>query len=712
MVNASAASSTRDAIYRFVRIDKSHKPTMRGQTWNLFLTAANHPNIKNAKISYGKMRKMRTEQSKSQAKGFRFNLRLLSILFFLVVLCVWAGFRVLQGHSASWIEGIAGRLVTLPPRHRQDHRSTSLLGEPLTRKGALNRSAGSPAVPVAARKAEDFRLQDPRDQGVVVLSDLLQKNKAVVLVFMGVECVINNQFVPVLIGLHKEYASKGIAFIGVNANSQDSRESVAMHARRNAIPFPIVKDAGNKVADQLGARRTPEAFIVDRTSTIRYQGRIDDQFGIGYARPDKPTRRDLAVALDEILAGKAVSVPRTEVAGCCIGRVAKPKADGQITYAKQISRILQKNCQECHRPGQIAPMSLLTFDDALAWSDTIREVISEGRMPPWYADPRYGRFSNDRRLSSKDKETLLGWIDNGTPRGDDKDLPPPRRFPEGWKIGTPDLIVQMPTPFEVPAKASPDGIPYQYIEVDPGIKEDRWVQRAEIRPGAPSVVHHSVVFVLRPGEAFDYTSINEPGAVLCGTAPGEMPLDLPEGLAKKIPAGSKLVFQMHYTSNGKAQRDQTSVGLIFATKPPRHRVITLPIYNQRFLWRLDRVPAGAENYRMDSEHVFSHDAHLLNFMPHMHLRGKDFLYEAIYPNGKKEILLSVPRYDFNWQSIYRLAEPLPMPKGTKLHCIAHFDNSDKNPNNPDPKKDAYWGWQTWDEMMTGWFDYYQDDEKP
>lgn len=547
---------------------------------------------------------------------------------------------------------------------------------------------------------------------MVVLSELLQKNKAVALIFMGVECVINNQFVPVLIELHKEYAGKGIALVGVNANSQDSRESVAAHARRSAIPFPIVKDAGNKVADQLGARRTPEAFVVDRTFAIRYQGRIDDQFGIGYARPGKPTRRDLAVALDEILAGKAVSVPRTEVAGCCIGRVGKPKADGRITYAKQISRILQKNCQECHRPGQIAPMSLLSFEDALSWSDTIREVISEGRMPPWYADPRYGKFSNDRRLSPQDKETLLAWIDNRTPRGDDKDLPPPRRFPEGWKIGTPDLIVEMPTPYEVPAKASPDGIPYQYIEVDPGIKEDRWVQRAEIIPGAPSVVHHSVVFVLRPGDNFNYDSINAPGAVLCGTAPGEMPLDLPEGLAKKIPAGSKLVFQMHYTPNGKAQRDQTSVGMVFAKKPPRHRVITIPIYNQRFLWRLDSVPAGVENYQMESEHVFGHDAHLLNFMPHMHLRGKDFLYEAIYPDGKKETLLSVPRYDFNWQSIYRLAEPLAMPKGTRLHCIAHFDNSAKNPNNPDPKKDAYWGWQTWDEMMTGWFDYYRDDEQP
>ncbi len=521
--------------------------------------------------------------------------------------------------------------------------------------------------------------------------------------------MLNNQYIPVLIGLHREYSDKGVAFVGINANTQDSREHVAAHAKRNAIPFPVVKDVGNKVADQLGARRTPETIVVDSNGIIRYQGRIDDQFGIGYARSGKPTRRDLAIALDEILADKAVSVPSTEVAGCCIGRVTKPKENGRITYTKHVSRILQNHCQECHRPGQIAPMSLLSFDDAVAWSDTIREVITEGRMPPWYADPRYGKFSNDRRLSQEDKETLLDWIDNHTPRGDDKDVPAPRSFPEKWTIGEPDVIISMPTPFQVPAKA-PEGIPYQYIAVDPGFKEDKWVQRAEIRAGSPSVVHHSVVMIQTGAER--ELNFAEAGIVLCGAAPGELPLDLPDGFAKKIPAGAKLVFQMHYTPNGKAQSDQTCVGIVFAKKPPRHRVMTDAIYNLNFLRTIDHIPAGANNYKMESEHKFWHDAHLLNFFPHMHLRGKDFLYQAIYPDGRKETLLSVPRYDFNWQSVYRLAEPLAIPKYTKIHCIAHFDNSANNPNNPDPTKNVYWGYQTWEEMMTGWLDYYLDDENP
>jgi peroxiredoxin/mono/diheme cytochrome c family protein len=564
-------------------------------------------------------------------------------------------------------------------------------------------------APVAGRKAPDFRLQDPRDQHIVALADLREKHKAVVLIFLGVECPLSNQFVPILADLHKEYASKDVAFVGINANAQDGRERVAAHARRHGIPFAVVKDAGNKIADEFGAQRTPEVFVMDKSGAIRYQGRIDDQFGIGYARPGKPTRRDLALALDEILAGKKVSVPRTETSGCHIARVAKPKAEGRVTYAKHVSRILQKSCQECHRPGQIGPMPLLTFDDALAWSDTIREVVSEGRMPPWHADPRWGKFRNDRRLSQEDRETLFAWLDHGTPKGEDKDLPPPRRFPEGWSIGKPDVVVTMPRAYEVPAKAPKGGIPYQYFTVDPGFKEDRWIQRAEAHPGAAAVVHHIVVFVQRRGEFFNPEA---PGAVLCGTAPGDMPLDLPEGLAKKVPAGARLIFQMHYTPNGKAQSDQSSVALVFAKKPPRHRVLTLPVYSARFISRFDKIPPGADNYPIESEYIFEEDAHLLHFMPHMHLRGKDFLYEAIYPSGKKEILLSVPRYDFGWQSVYRLVDPLPMPKDTKLHCIAHFDNSAKNPNNPDPKKAVYWGDQTWEEMMIGWIDYYLDSEKP
>jgi peroxiredoxin len=574
----------------------------------------------------------------------------------------------------------------------------------------LNATVGIPSESEReSRRVEDFRLEDPRDRGVVYLSDLREKNKAVVLVFLGVECPLCNQFLPVLADLHKQYDKKGVAFVGINSNSQDSRERVAAHARRQEVPFPVVKDVGNKVADRLGAQRTPEAIVLDAGGIIRYRGRIDDQFGIGYARAGQPTSRDLAVALDEILAGKTVSVVRTEATGCRIGRVAKPKTDGKITFSKHISRILQKNCQECHREGQIGPMALTNFDDAASWSDTIREVVTEGRMPPWHADPRYGKFSNDRRLTQEDRETLLYWLDHGMPRGNEIDMPPPRSFPEGWRIGKPDLIVQMPRAYDVPARTPKDGIPYQHVAVDPGFTEDRWVQCAEAKPDAAAVVHHIVVFIQPKGEFFNPDA---PGAVLCGTAPGDMPMNLPDGFAKKIPAGAKLIFQMHYTPNGKACRDRSQVGLIFAKKPPRHRVLTKPVYSTKFITRIDKIPPGAENYKIESEHVFESNAHLLHFMPHMHLRGKDFLYEAIYPNGKKEILLSVPRYDFYWQSVYRLADPLAMPKGTKLHCVAHFDNSEKNPNNPDPKRAIYWGDQTWQEMMIGWIDYYLDDVKP
>jgi peroxiredoxin/mono/diheme cytochrome c family protein len=559
-----------------------------------------------------------------------------------------------------------------------------------------------------ARTVPNFQLKDPRDQRTVSLADFKDK-KAAVVVFLGAECPLSNLFLSVLADLHKEYDSKSVAFVGVNANSQDSLERVAVHARRHNVPFPIVKDAGNKVADLFGAQRTPEAFVLNGAGEILYQGRIDDQFGIGYARPGKPARRDLAAALDEVLAGKPVSVAKTKVHGCRIGRIAEPKANGPVTYAKHVSRILQKNCQECHRPGQIGPMSLLNFKDAVAWSDTIREVIDEGRMPPWHADPRHGKFSNDRRLTKEERETLLAWLDNGTPRGDDKDLPPPRHFPQGWSIGEPDLILKMPRAYDVPAQAPKSGIPYRYFTVDPGFKEDRWIQRAEAMAGAPSVVHHIVVFIVPKGEFFNPEA---PGAVLCGTAPGDMPMDLPDGLAKKVPAGAKLIFQMHYTPNGKACRDRSSVAMSFAKGPPRHRVLTKPVYSVPFITRVEKIPAGADNYKMEAEHVFERDAHLLHFMPHMHLRGKDFLYEAIYPDGKKEILLSVPRYNFGWQSVYRLAEPVAMPKGAKLHCVAHFDNSAKNPNNPDPTRSIYWGDQTWEEMMIGWIDYYLDGEKP
>ena len=520
--------------------------------------------------------------------------------------------------------------------------------------------------------------------------------KALVVVFMGTECTISNSFMPRLAELSNTYAAKGVQFLAINSNRQDTPVQVAAHAKENKLPFPVLKDVGNRIADQFGALRTPECFLIDASHIVRYHGRIDDQFGTGFKR-SAPTRRDLAVALDELLAGKEVSQPETQIQGCYIGRIAHTKENGAVTYSKQVVRILQQNCQECHRPGQIGPMALSTYDDAVAWSDTIREVLQEGRMPPWYADPRYGHFANDRRLSSADRTTLVDWIDAGMPRGDDKDMPPARVFESTWTIGKPDVIFTMPEAYSVPADMPKKGIPYQRFFVDTGLKEDRWVDSGEARAGATQVVHHIIVFVVPPGEEFFPGNPKTP--VLTGTAPGDMPMVLPTGMAKKIPAGSQLVFEMHYTPNGVAQKDRSSVGFIFCKEEPKFEVLTLPVSNLAF-----KIPPGADNYKVEQTYTFRRDALLLSFMPHMHLRGKDFLYEAVYPDGKRETLLSVPAYNFNWQTGYRLADALNMKKGFKIHLVAHYDNSSKNPNNPDPTRTVTWGDQTWEEMMIGWMD--------
>jgi peroxiredoxin len=557
----------------------------------------------------------------------------------------------------------------------------------------------------------NFTLPDPAAKAPVSLADFKDK-KAVVIVFLGTECPVNNAYLPRLAELHKEYAAKGVQLLGVNPNTQDSAARVAEHAKKFEVPFPVLKDENNALADRLGAKRTPEAFLLDAAGTVRYHGRVDDQFGIGYQRP-RPTRRDLAEALDEVLAGKAVSRPTAAVSGCLIGRVVQARADGPVTYAKHVSRVLQKHCQECHRPGQIGPMPLLTYDDARAWSPMIREVVSEGRMPPWYADPRHGRFVNDRRLPPEEKDALLKWIAEGCPKGDDKDLPPPREFYPGWLIGKPDLILAMEEEvrtgkavgegFDVPAETPPGGVPYQYFRVKTNFKEDRWVQYAEARPGAPAVVHHIIAFINPPGQTF---FPGRPGSLLCGMAPGDTSLHLPDGVAKRVPAGSELIFQLHYTPNGKAQKDKSSVGLIFAKQPPQREALTIPVANPTF-----RIPPGANHHEVEAWFPFREDGHILGFMPHMHVRGKDFLYEAVHADGTKETLLSVPRYHFAWQNYYNLAKPYPMPKGSKIHCVAHFDNSDKNPNNPDPAVEVRWGDQTWEEMMIGWTDI-MFDRKP
>jgi peroxiredoxin len=524
-----------------------------------------------------------------------------------------------------------------------------------------------------------------------------KESKLVVVAFLGTECPLAASYAARLVELSRKYGPKGVAFVGVDSNQQDSLAEMAHFARTQGIEFPLLKDPGNVVADRFSAQRTPEVFVLDIGRAIRYRGRIDDQFTYGIQRP-KATRHDLAAALDELLAGKEVSTRETEVVGCHIGRVFKSQSASDVTYSKQISRIFQNRCVECHRAGEIGPFSLTSYDDAVGWAEMIDEVVREGRMPPWHADPKHGKFANDARLSDEEKEQIHRWVVAGAPEGNKADLPPPREFVEGWRIGTPDLVVKMSErPFQVPAKGE---VSYKYFIVDPGFKEDKWIKAAECRPGNRAVVHHILVGAA-PGDVVRPRVQGEMHSeFLAATAPGARPLMLPDGLAKHIPAGSKLVFQMHYTPNGKAQEDLSSVGLIFADpKTVKRQVATHKAATRNF-----RIPPGDANYKVESDYTFAKDALLLALFPHMHLRGKSFSYTAHYPDGREEILLDVPRYDFNWQNSYEYPEPKQMPAGTKIHCVAHFDNSERNLANPDPTKVVRWGDQTWEEMMIGYFD--------
>jgi mono/diheme cytochrome c family protein len=399
-------------------------------------------------------------------------------------------------------------------------------------------------------------------------------------------------------------------------------------------------------------------------------------------------------------------------AAACVALVAGVAGgagpNAPVTFNKDVAPILFKNCSGCHRPGQIAPMSLLSYKEARPWARSIRDVVSERRMPPWLADPRHGEFSNDRRLSQKEIETITAWVDSGGKEGEARDLPALPKFGEGWTIGQPDVILSMNEEFAVPA----DGVvAYKYFTVPTNFTEDRYVQLAEIRQGNRSVVHHVIVTVREPGDSAapadaqggeGRTGRNADG-MLVGWAPGMSPLTLRPGQAKLIKAGSSLVFQMHYTPNGEAGRDRTSVGLIFARQPVEKRVITAPVAARTLV-----IPPGDPNYESTSSYTFKDDSHIVSFMPHMHVRGKDFEYRLVLPDGSTRVLLRVPRYDFNWQLSYFLKEPLAVPKGSRLECTAHHDNSAGNRYNPDPAKEVRWGPQTWEEMMIGWFDYTLD----
>jgi hypothetical protein len=364
------------------------------------------------------------------------------------------------------------------------------------------------------------------------------------------------------------------------------------------------------------------------------------------------------------------------------------------TFAKDVAPIFYTKCVECHRPTMFAPMSLVKFDDARPWAKSIRTRVAARTMPPWGADPAHGVFKNDPRLSDKEIATILAWVDGGAPKGDDKDMPVVPSFTDGWTIGQPDAVFEMKEAYQIPATGVID---YQYIRIPMNITEDKWLAAIEIKPQARAHVHHVLAYTQPAGEP-----INENGALgpnnIGGVTPNKPGVVFDPGVGRLLTANQDLILQMHYTTNGEAAVDKTVVGLKFLEEAPSMVARGGSVIQPRFV-----IPAGAPNHEVRGSRVLQQDTIITSFTPHMHLRGKSMTYTAKYPDGRTEVLLSVPKYDFNWQISYQLKEAKRMPKGTEIEVVAHYDNSPQNKFNPDPTKDVRWGDQTFEEMMIGFW---------
>lgn len=533
-----------------------------------------------------------------------------------------------------------------------------------------NKQAPSPIDPAKAGIGRAFK-------GAAVTAGL-DGVKLLVVAFAGPDCPVSKLYRPKMDRLTKEYAPKGVRILTV---SSDDKAFVGL----------------------FNPARTTEAFVLDAKGVLRYRGAVDDQYGIGYAK-DAPSKSYLVDAIEALLAGQAPAVAATEAPGCAvesIGPAPAPAAAGKVTFQKDVLPVFQKHCVNCHRPGEMGPMSLLKYDKAKASSKQIREVVQKRRMPPWHADGKFGDWKNDRRLSEDEIDVLSKWVDGGAPEGDPQDAPAPRTFTEGWQIGKPDTVFQLAYKEKVPAEGT---IPYRTQYVKSGLKEDRWAQAVEIRPGAKQVVHHILVFVMYPlNRMKEQPKLDGLNNYLGIYVPGESPTWYPEGAGKLVPAGSLIIFEIHYTANGQEAEDLSSIGIIWAKEPPKREVLTKSATNTKI-----RIPAGAADFPQEATLTFDSDATLLSLLPHLHVRGKSFKYVMISPDGTEEVLLDVPHYDFNWQTSYLFREPKPVKKGTRIRAFARFDNSKDNPFNPDPTKEVRWGQQTWEEMLVGYVDFMKE----
>jgi len=380
-----------------------------------------------------------------------------------------------------------------------------------------------------------------------------------------------------------------------------------------------------------------------------------------------------------------------------------------VTFHRDVEPLLQRHCQECHRPGEIGPMPLRTYSEVRPWAQAIKRAVASRVMPPWFADSNVRHYQNEALLSDADIQKVVDWVDGGAVEGKSTDAPVPKSFVDGWSIGQPDVTVELPTPINVPASGTID---YTYVIIPTHFTEDHWVTAAEIRPGNRSVVHHAAIHVrpptsswlrsFAPGVAFipDRAAgmgVHLSDEYLAKYAPGRPSGPLSPGTAFLVRAGSDFVVQLHYTTNGTATTDRTKIGLVFAKTPPQKRAFIAPVMNPRLV-----IPAGASDYQEKAIMTLTEDATLLSVGPHMHARGVSMDVTATTPDGAPDVLVRVPKYDFNWQLLYEFDHPIAVPKGTRLQAFGRWDNSASNRHNPDPTATVHWGDQSWDEMIIAW----------
>ena len=532
------------------------------------------------------------------------------------------------------------------------------------------------------------------------LSDIAGR-EGVVIALTSPSCPIAKRYLPSLAELDREYSAKGIGLLLIAPTATDTAEQLRAALRSASIDAPCAPDPLGTLSKTLGARSTTDVFVIDQRRTLVYRGALDDQYGLGYSL-EAPRHRYVASAVDALLGGRRPAIAATEAPGCVLDLARSPivPVSGAVTYHNRISRLLQAHCQECHRAGGVAPFALGTYDEVVGKAGMIRRMVERGVMPPWFAAPpekgAHSGWLNDRSLPEQDRVDLLAWLNSDRPAGDSNEAPVPRQWPGEWAIGEPDAIYQIPNPIDVKATGV---MAYQNVDVDTGLTEDRWVRALQVRPTAREVVHHVLVFARTgKGRRGEDDGIN---GFFAAYVPGNDHVIYPDGFAKLLPAGARLHFQIHYTPNGTAARDQVRLGVSFLKQRPEHVVQTAGIAATRL-----NIPAGAEHHPESASIPVPREVRLLGLFPHMHVRGKAFRYEVILPDGTARTLLEVPRYDFNWQLGYRFAAPPLIPAGSKVRATGWYDNSAQNPANPDPTKNVRWGPQTYDEMMIGYVEYF------